>query len=238
MAGRQRQAGLGVKDADHERGHEGAPARIGAPEALAVHRYDAAGRFESQSRPQGVPEACEDAGHFFRIEKAEDATEAVVARNSVCQVDDSGKKIFVGRREIRDLDATLRPTQSRRQRNEQHCRQIMTRVQVERIANLAENRNEWFHQRLPSNQEASEESISALSAIASTHLRFPWGEREGEGGGGRGREGENGGRRPRCGAGLAMEPGRAANGSDRPELGIAADGAVPALERSHRGGDG
>jgi hypothetical protein len=130
-------------------------------------------RFEPESRPQGVPEAREDASHFFRIEKAEDATEAVMARNSVRQVDDCGKKIFIGRREIRNLDATLRATQSPRQRNEQHRRQIMADVRVARIANLAENRNQRFHQSLPSNQEASEESISTLSAIADTQMRFP-----------------------------------------------------------------
>jgi hypothetical protein len=80
VARRQRQAGLGVPDADHKGRHEGAPAFIGASEAFAVHRHDALCRPEPNGRPQGILKARHDANDILRVKKAEDPAEAVVAR--------------------------------------------------------------------------------------------------------------------------------------------------------------
>ena len=72
-----------------------------------------------------------------------------MARHAVRQVDDSGNSVFVGGGEIGNVDAGLGPTQSRRERNEQHRRQIVTRVEVARIAHLAKNGDQRLQYRLP-----------------------------------------------------------------------------------------
>ncbi len=90
MAGRQRQARLGVPDADHQRRHEGAAALVAAAQALAVDGHHAFGRRKPEFRAQRRVKPGEGRGHFLRIEQAEEAAEAVVARRAVRQIDDLG----------------------------------------------------------------------------------------------------------------------------------------------------
>ena len=174
MAGGEGQARFGVPDADHERRHEGAAPLVSAPQALAVHRHHAARRSNSERFAQSVHEPCEDAGHLLRVEQAEHPAEAVVARGPVRKLDDFRQTVFVGRGEIGDVHATPRPAQSRSQGDEQHCRQIVPRIQVPRVANLPEYRNQRRHHRLRSNREAPSESISTRRARAFTQTRFPY----------------------------------------------------------------
>jgi hypothetical protein len=75
------------------------------------------------------------------------------------QVDDLGETALIGRREIGDIDAVLRAAQRRHQRDKQHGRAIVPRIQVARIANLPENRHQSPHGNLP-NREVSERIAS------------------------------------------------------------------------------
>src|SRR5271166_187203 len=174
MAARQRQARLGVPDADHQRRHEGSAALVAAAQALAVDGDHAIGRRKPEFGAQRRLKPAEGPSHFLGIEQAEEAAEAVVARRAMRQIDDLGQLGFVRDGEIGNVDASLGAAQCRRKRNKQHRRQIMPSVEVARIANLAKNGDQRLHHRLPSNQEASSESTSSSNATASTHTMSRW----------------------------------------------------------------
>src|SRR5271166_3562297 len=144
---------LSVPHADHQRRHEGAATLIAAPQPFAVDGDDARRLTKPQAFAQRFGEGHEGAGHLVRVEQAKQARETVVARRPMRQIDDLGKARLIGAAEIGNVDATLRPAQSRHQGNEQHRRAIMPRVNVTRIAYLAKDGNKRFH-RSPSNQEA------------------------------------------------------------------------------------
>src|SRR5208283_3353093 len=166
MAARERQARLGVPDADHQRRHEGAAALVAASQALAVDSHDALRRRKPEFGAQRRLKPGERLSHLLGIEQTEEATEAVVARRAVRQVDDLRQLGLVGGGEIGDVDAGLGPAQSRRERNEQHRRQIVARVEVARIADLAKNRDQCLQYGPPPNQEPPSESTSPSSATA------------------------------------------------------------------------
>jgi hypothetical protein len=173
MAARERQARLGVPDADHQRRHEGAAALVAAPQALAVDSHDTLRRRKPEFGAQRRLKPGERLGHLLGIEQTEEATEAVVARRAMRQVDDLRQLGLVGGGEIGNVDAGLGPTQSRRERNEQYRRQIVTRVEVTRIAHLVKNGDQRLQYRPPPNQEASSESTSPSSATALYSTAIP-----------------------------------------------------------------
>src|SRR5271156_236182 len=178
MAARQRQARLGVPDADHQRRHEGAAALVAAAQALAVDGDHAFGRRKPELRAQRRVKPGEGRGHFLRIEQAEEAAEAVVARRAVRQIDDLRQLAFVGGGEIGNVDASLGAAQRRRKRNEQHRRQIVPRIAVTRVANFTKNGDQRLHNRLPTNQEAPSESTSSSNATTLYSYAIPlplWG---------------------------------------------------------------
>ena len=166
VPGRQRQPRFGIPDAHHEWRHAGATAFITASQALAVDRDHAFGRIKPEPLAQRLDEAGENLGHFLRIEQTEQAAEAVVARRAVAKIDDLGKLVLVGGSKIGNINARFRPAQSRRQRNEQHRRQIMPRIEVARVADLTENRDDCFHLGSPESGRASSESTFSSNAIA------------------------------------------------------------------------
>ena len=67
--------------------------------------------------------------HLVGFEKAKQARETIVARRPVRQGDDLGEVRLVGGAKIGDVDATLRPAQSRHQGDEQHRGAIMAGVE-------------------------------------------------------------------------------------------------------------
>ena len=75
-----------------------------------------------------------------------------MARRAMTKINDLGKIVLVGGSEIGEIDTRFRPAQSRRQRNEQHCWKIMLCIEVTRVANFTENRNECFIRLLLQNQ--------------------------------------------------------------------------------------
>src|SRR5262249_39070307 len=75
---------------------------------------------------------------------------------------------------IRNVDATLRPTQRRRQRYKQHRRKIMPCIDVPRIANFSENRDQCFHPGPPTQQRKPlQNPLSPSTQQMVTHMRFP-----------------------------------------------------------------
>ena len=165
VSGRQRQPGLGIPDAHHERRHTGATAFIAASQALAVDRDHALGRAKPKPLAQRLSEASESLGHFLRIEQAKQAAEAVMARRAMAKIDNLGKLVLVGGSKISVVDTRFRPAQSRCQRNEQHRRKIMLRSEVTRVTNLTENRNQCFHRSSPESGKPSSESTLSSNAI-------------------------------------------------------------------------
>src|SRR5262249_22480429 len=77
--------------------------------------------------------------------------------------------------------------QSRRQADEQHCRQIMLNIEVPRIMDFTKNRDQRFHRGLPESGKPSSESTFTSNAIrlylsaiplplTPPRHRFAWGE--------------------------------------------------------------
>ncbi len=163
-SGRDRQPCLGVPDAHHERRHEGAAPLVAAPQALAVDGHDPLGRADPQPLAQGRGKAGQSSGEFLRVEEPEHPAEAVMARRSVRQIDDLAQSIHMRIGKIRNLHATLRPAQCRRQRNKQHRPKNMPGIDVARILNVAENRDNRLHRRPPQNKEAPSESNFSIPA--------------------------------------------------------------------------
>ena len=175
----ERAGGLGrrqqrrVPDADHQRRHEGAAALVAAPQALAVDSHDTLRRRKPEFGAQRRLKPGEHLGHLLGIEQTEEATEAVVARRAMRQVDDLRQLGLVGGGEIGNVDAGLGPTQSRRERNEQHRRQIVTRVEVARIAHLVKNGDQRLQYRPFFNQEAYANQLLLQAQQTSTQPQFP-----------------------------------------------------------------
>src|SRR5712691_1479621 len=96
-----------------------------------------------------------------------------MARRAMAKINDLGKLVLVSGSKIGEIDTRFRPAQSRRQRNEQHCRKIMLRVEVTRVANFTENRNEGFHPGSPESGKPSSESTFSSSAIALYSCAIP-----------------------------------------------------------------
>src|SRR5260370_6369781 len=165
VPGRQRQPCLGIPYAYHQRRHAGAAAFIAAAQALAIDRDHAFGRIKSKPLAQGSNEARESLCHLLRIEQTEQPAETVMARRAMRKIDNLGKLILMGRSKIRDIDTRLRPTQSRCQRNEQHCRKIMSHIEVTRVVNFTENRKDCFHPGSPESGKPSSESTFSSNAI-------------------------------------------------------------------------
>src|SRR5439155_13736638 len=111
--------------------------------------------------------------HLVRIEQTEQPAEAVVARRPMAKINDLGEFVRVGGSKIGDIDTRLRPAQSRRQRDEQHCRKIVPRIEVTRVAHLVENRNRCIHRGSPQSGKPPSESTFTSYAIVFTHVRFP-----------------------------------------------------------------
>lgn len=81
------------------------------------------------------------------------------------QIDDLGEGALIGGGEIGDIDASLGPAQRRHQGDEQHRRAIAPGVDVARIVNLAENRDESLHGSLPKSRSLLNESFSTSRAM-------------------------------------------------------------------------
>jgi hypothetical protein len=164
MPGCQGEPRLGIPHAHHERRHAGATAFIAASQALAVDGDHARSRIKSEPFAHRRDETSESLRHLVGIKQPEYAAEAVVARCPMVKVDDLGQRGFVGGSKIRDVDARLGAAQSRRQGNEQHCRKVMLRIEVTRITNFTENRNECFHPGSPESGKPSSESTFSNNA--------------------------------------------------------------------------
>jgi hypothetical protein len=162
---RQRQPRFGIPYAYHQRRHAGAAAFIAAAQALAIDCHHALGRIKSKSLAQCRNKAGESLCHFLRIEQAEQPAEAVVARGTMRKINNLGKLLLVRGSKIRNIDARLCPTQSRCQCDEQHCREIMPRVEVPRVVNFTENRKQCFHLGSPESGKPSSESTFSSDAI-------------------------------------------------------------------------
>src|SRR5438445_4954714 len=91
----------------------------------------------------------------------------------MAKINDLGEFVGVGGSKIGDIDTRLRSAQSRRQRDEQHCRKIVPRIEVTRVAHLIENRNRCIHRGSPQSGKPPSESTFTSNAIVFTHVRFP-----------------------------------------------------------------
>ena len=165
VPGRQRQPRLGIPYADHQRRHAGAAAFIGVAQALAVDRDHPLGRIKSEPFAQFRDKTSENLRHLVGIQQPKHSAEAVVARCAVTKLDNFGKLLLVSGSKICDIDARLRPTQSRGQRSEQHCRKIVPSIEVTRVANFSENRNKCFHAGSPESGKPPSKSTSSSNAI-------------------------------------------------------------------------
>src|SRR5205814_3974969 len=96
-----------------------------------------------------------------------------VGSSSYIGPNDLGEFVGVGGSKIGDIDTRLRPAQSRRQRDKQHCRKIVPRIEVTRVAHLVENRNRCIHRGSPQSGKPPSESTFTSHAIVFTHVRFP-----------------------------------------------------------------
>jgi hypothetical protein len=103
----------------------------------------------------------------FRLEQAEHPAEGIVAGDAVLKRQQKPQKPFLALAELGHLRATVRAAQCRRQRNEQHFKQIMPRVVRPRIRQPTENSLESLHPASPDGQETSSESKSPGCAISS-----------------------------------------------------------------------
>ncbi len=165
VAGRQRQPGLGIPHAHHQWRHVAAAALIAAPQALAVDGDHAPGGIEPEPLAQRRDETSESPCHLVRIEQTEHPAEAVVARCAMTKIDDLVKLVLVGSSKIRDIDTTLRTTQSRRQPDEQHSRKIMSSIEVTGVPDFTKDRDQWFHHGSPESGKPSSESTFYFMAI-------------------------------------------------------------------------
>src|SRR5262249_42751412 len=153
------------------------------PQALAIDGNHAGRRAQAQRRAQGLGEPGQRRLQLGRIEKPKQATEAVMARRAVRQIDELAQTFLICRRETRNRHTVLRPAQRRSQRYEQHGRKIMSRIDVTRITDFPENRDDRLHPRPPRHKEASSESTSSSNAtkVYSNAIPLPlregvWGE--------------------------------------------------------------
>jgi hypothetical protein len=71
------------------------------------------------------------------------------ARRAMAQIDDLGRSASLTEAKSANIHAGFRPAQSRDERDEQHWRAFVPRVEITRIANLAQNGNQRFHQEPP-----------------------------------------------------------------------------------------
>src|SRR6266704_1170959 len=83
----------------------------------------------------------------------------------MAKINDLGEFVGVGGSKIGDIDTRLRPAQSRRQRDEQHCRKIVPRIEVTRVAHLIENRNRCIHRGSPQSGKPPSESTFTSNEI-------------------------------------------------------------------------
>jgi hypothetical protein len=88
-----------------------------------------------------------------------------MARRAVAKVDDLGELVLMGGSKIGETDTRLRPTQSRRQCNEQHCRKIVLCIEVTGVPNFTEDQNKRIHRGPPESEKPSSESTFYFSAI-------------------------------------------------------------------------
>jgi len=179
-ARRDRHPRFGVPDAHHQRRHMGAPALVAAPQSLAVDGHDALGRSQAQSFAQRPRERQKGAAQRVWIEQAKQARETIMARRAMRQVDDLAKIALVRLGEIGNIHHALGPAQSRHQRNEQHRTAIVPRVQVTRVLNVAQNRNQRFHRQPPESGSHLKNRFLASAQYPYAQMRFPCRER-GEG---------------------------------------------------------
>ena len=164
-ARRNRQPRLGIPHTDHQRRHEGATPLVAAAQALAVDGDNAPRRAQPQCRPQRLSKAGERRGQFRRVEQPEQPAEAVVARRAMRQLDNLAKHLRIRLAKVGNIDRTLRPTQRRRQRDEQHRTHQMPRIDVPRVANFSENTDQCFHRRSLHQKRPSSESNFASHAM-------------------------------------------------------------------------
>ena len=173
----ERKPRLSVPHADHERWHERAAALIAVLEPFAVDGDDAGRRAKPERVAQRLGEGGEGARHLVGFEKAKQARETIVARRPVRQGDDLGEVRLVGGAKIGDVDATLRPAQSRHQGDEQHRGAIMAGVSVAGIANLTKNGNQRLHRSLLESHRIKrppQELPFTFPARSNIQMRFPW----------------------------------------------------------------
>ena len=137
--------GLGIPDADHERGHKGAAFLVAAAQALAIHGDDAAGRAQAQFGAQRRHEGIERLGQGLRIEKPEDPAEGIVARRPVGQIDDLAQLFGPTGREVGNIDTALGPAQGGRQRHKQNHAKLVPSIEIARIVHLSQNRQKRCH---------------------------------------------------------------------------------------------
>ena len=172
--GRERQAGLGIPDADHQRWHTGAAAFVAAPQALAVHRDHARRRTEAETFAQG-PTKRQGLVQVVGVEQAEQPAEvswlgvASAGRSTM-----SASLHAVRRSEIGDVDADSAPhnvaASARNSSAGRSCRALKSRG----IANFTENRNAVFPSRLSRiRKDPLQESTLSSSAIALYSCAIP-----------------------------------------------------------------
>jgi hypothetical protein len=147
-ARRERQAGFGIPDTDHQRWQVGAAAFVAAARALAIHRNRALGRTEAKTFAQGGAEATQRFLQLFGIEQTEQPAERIVAGRGIGrQIDDVSELRAVRRSKVSDVDATPRAAQCRCKRKEQQRRQLVLRRMVTRVVDVGEDRQNRFHAR-------------------------------------------------------------------------------------------
>jgi len=102
--------------------------RAGAPQGLAIHRYDTFGLADTCSRPEADHKRLERRFEGFRIEHTENGAERVVAWYPVLQHQNRTKQTLLGAAKLRHRRTVPRPAQRGHKDNEQNLQQFVTAI--------------------------------------------------------------------------------------------------------------
>src|SRR5207247_543478 len=140
-------------------------ALVAAPQRLAVERDHPLRPLDPRLLRKRSHKAPKCALEGLRIDHAEDATEGVVAWQTILEHQHVLPKVSFHPRKQRDVDTGRRTTQRCQQRQKPNPGQIVQRVVRPRVGQIRKTFRKSIHRWLPPNQESPSESISHAQAI-------------------------------------------------------------------------
>jgi hypothetical protein len=159
---------LDSPDIDHVQRRSALAAREGAAQRFAIDGHHAA-ELNLMRLRKGRHETPERSLESLRLEQAEHAAEGVVTGNPMLQAEKQSQQVFLGLPELGHVRAGIRPTQHRRQRNNQYLHQIVPRIVGPRVRQPSKNLLEFAHPTPSAIKESFSESILPNKAIGSSN---------------------------------------------------------------------